>query len=59
MGGAVAAGVADELAGCPRHSRTHPLRSAVQDAVAVWVCPNGDSVVARVGALEEVVPPPG
>lgn len=34
---------------CPAHPRTHPLSAATVNDQAVWVCPTGRDVVARIG----------
>ncbi|WP_330305886.1 MULTISPECIES: hypothetical protein [unclassified Streptomyces] len=36
---------------CPAHSNTHPLDAKVVKGEAVWACPRGGTVVARIGAL--------
>ena len=40
---------------CPHHGATHPLRSAVLDGIATWICPNDGTPVSRIGSL----PSPG
>ena len=39
---------------CPRHRASHPLRSAVLDGVATWICPHDDDPIGPIGSL----PPP-
>jgi len=36
---------------CPLHPTTHPLKSVARDAVAVWLCPIQDEVIADIGRL--------
>ncbi|WP_051885877.1 hypothetical protein [Streptomyces hygroscopicus] len=37
---------------CPTHPDTHPLTATVHADTAVWVCPKGRAMVARIGELE-------
>ncbi|MGN6244793.1 MAG: hypothetical protein ACTHQ3_14145 [Motilibacteraceae bacterium] len=36
---------------CPDHPDRHPLQAACRDGMAVWTCPAGGRVVARIGEL--------
>ncbi|MGW6903081.1 hypothetical protein [Streptomyces sp. NPDC054940] len=45
-------GVAAVWPHCPDHPDTHPLQARVVDGTAVWACPKGGAVFARVGGLE-------
>jgi hypothetical protein len=36
---------------CPAHPNNHPLASATDDWVAVWVCPKDGSRVSPIGSL--------
>lgn len=51
--------VIDELMGttatnwppCPHHPDSHPLRAAVHDGVATWLCPSDATPFSPVGSL--------
>lgn len=37
---------------CPEHPHHHPLKAATRGALAVWVCPADETVVAKIGTLK-------
>ncbi len=41
---------------CPAHPNSHPLRPVLADRAPVWVCPQTEAVISRIGELS---PPQG